>query len=57
MGALKALLAEYRPVAVPGLPRFAGGAVGFVGYDMVRTFERLPAQAARRPRRARTRAC
>src|SRR3989442_12130571 len=23
-GALKALLAEYRPVAVPGLPRFAG---------------------------------
>ena len=46
MGALKALLAEYRPVAVPGLPRFAGGAVGFVGYDMVRTFERLPARAA-----------
>jgi anthranilate synthase component 1 len=46
MGALKDLLAEYRPVAVPGLPRFAGGAVGFVGYDMVRTFERLPARAA-----------
>src|SRR5207245_2708986 len=31
-GALKALLAEYRPVAVPGVPRFAGGAVGYVGY-------------------------
>jgi anthranilate synthase component 1 len=46
MGALKELLAEYRPVAVPGLPRFAGGAVGHVGYDMVRTFERLPARAA-----------
>ena len=46
MRALEALLAEYRPVAVPGLPRFAGGAVGFVGYDMVRTFERLPVQAA-----------
>ena len=45
MGALKDLLAEYRPVTVPGLPRFAGGAVGFVGYDMVRTFERLPACA------------
>jgi anthranilate synthase component 1 len=45
MGALKDLLAEYRPVTVAGLPRFAGGAVGFVGYDMVRTFERLPARA------------
>src|SRR5471030_1836082 len=23
----------YRPVALPGLPRFTGGAVGFVGYE------------------------
>ena len=45
-GALKALLAEYRPVAVPGVPRFAGGAVGYVGYDMARSFERLPVRAA-----------
>ena len=29
--------------AAPGLPRFHGGAVGFVGYDVVRTLERLPA--------------
>jgi anthranilate synthase component 1 len=42
LGALKALLAEYRPVPVPGQPRFTGGAVGHIGYDMVRTFERLP---------------
>ncbi|HEY3279310.1 MAG TPA: anthranilate synthase component I family protein [Gemmatimonadales bacterium] len=28
---------------VPGLPRFTGGAVGYVGYDVVRTIERLPA--------------
>jgi anthranilate synthase component 1 len=42
LGALKALLAEYRPVVVPGLPRFSGGAVGHVAYDMVRRFERLP---------------
>jgi anthranilate synthase component I len=27
---------------IPGLPRFTGGAVGFLGYDLVRTIERLP---------------
>ena len=27
---------------VPGLPRFTGGAVGFWGYDVVRTIESLP---------------
>jgi anthranilate synthase component I len=43
-GEVKRLLAPYRPVAVPGLPRFTGGAIGYVGYDMVRAFERLPAR-------------
>jgi anthranilate synthase component 1 len=27
---------------VPNLPRFAGGAVGYLSYDLVRRFERLP---------------
>jgi anthranilate synthase component I len=27
---------------LPGLPRFTGGAVGYLGYDLVRTVERLP---------------
>jgi anthranilate synthase component I len=40
---LKELLAGYRPVTVAGLPRFFGGAVGYVAYDAVRFFERLPA--------------
>ncbi len=40
---LKEILARYRPVPLEGLPRFFGGAVGFLGYDMVRYFERLPA--------------
>jgi anthranilate synthase component 1 len=40
--ALRALLARFRPVAVPGLPRFQGGAVGYIGHDMVRHIERLP---------------
>ncbi len=39
---LKAFLAPYRPVEVPGLPRFFGGAVGYLGYDMVRFVETLP---------------
>lgn len=34
-------LARFKPVEVDGLPRFFGGAVGYVGYDMVRYFERL----------------
>ena len=29
----------YRPVALPGLPRFTGGAVGFVGYEYVSRIE------------------
>lgn len=42
---IKAELANYHPVALPGLPRFVGGAVGFLGYDVVGQFERLPANA------------
>jgi anthranilate synthase component I len=38
---LKAYLQRYRPVAVPDLPRFFGGAVGYLGYDMVRFIEDL----------------
>ena len=30
---LRALLKQYEPVAVPGLPAFHGGAVGYMGYD------------------------
>jgi anthranilate synthase component 1 len=30
------------PVVTPGLPPFSGGAVGYLGYDLVRTIERLP---------------
>ncbi len=34
------------PVPVEGLPRFVGGAVGFMSYDIVRYFEDLPATAS-----------
>lgn len=33
---------RYPPVEVAGLPRFTGGAVGYLGYDIVRTIESLP---------------
>ena len=39
---LRRLMAGFIPVATPGLPRFWGGLVGFLGYDMVRYIERLP---------------
>ncbi len=35
-------LRSYRTVEMPGLPRFTGGAVGYLGYDFVRTMESLP---------------
>lgn len=37
-------LSAYKPVAVPGLPRFFGGLVGYIGYDMVQFFENIPGE-------------
>jgi anthranilate synthase component I len=42
IGHLAARMRELPGVDVPGLPRFTGGAVGYLGYDLVRTIERLP---------------
>ncbi|MFQ5432563.1 MAG: anthranilate synthase component I [Nitrospinota bacterium] len=39
---LKRIMSSYKPVTVPGLPPFYGGAVGVIGYDCVRFFEKLP---------------
>jgi anthranilate synthase component 1 len=39
--AVAARLRGYRPAPVEGLPPFAGGAVGFFAYDLVRTVEPL----------------
>lgn len=39
---LKAELDRPRPVPVEGLPTFVGGAIGMLGYDIVRFFEELP---------------
>lgn len=39
---LEEVLAQYRAPHLAGLPRFAGGAVGYAGYDTVRYVENLP---------------
>ena len=36
---LRQLMAEFQSPFVPGLPRFTGGAVGFIGYDAAAVFE------------------
>lgn len=41
---LRDIMKRYNLVEVDGLPRFFGGAVGYVNYDMVRFIERLPDQ-------------
>lgn len=43
--ALARVMAEWKPVAPQGLPRFWGGAVGWMSYDLVRGFEALPDRA------------
>ena len=40
-GAVADLMSRFTPAPVEGLPPFAGGAVGFFGYDLVRTVEPL----------------
>jgi anthranilate synthase component 1 len=42
LSVLKEEMSRYKPVRLAELPRFIGGAVGFLSYDAVRRFERLP---------------
>jgi anthranilate synthase component 1 len=42
LSALKEELSKYEPVMVEGLPGFFGGLVGYLGYEMVKNFERVP---------------
>jgi len=44
---IEAEMRDYRPVVLPGLPRFTGGAVGFVGYEYISRIEpTVPTPAA-----------
>jgi anthranilate synthase component 1 len=46
-GELQTWISRWEPTACEGLPRFWGGVVGYLGYDMVRWLERLPNPPAR----------
>jgi len=39
---MRKITERYRPVTLPGLPPFIGGAVGYVSYDAVRWVETIP---------------
>ncbi|CAK8714747.1 MAG: anthranilate synthase, component I [Candidatus Electronema aureum] len=39
---LRELLKSFKASTAPGLPRFYGGLVGFLGYDMIRFIEEIP---------------
>src|SRR5436190_16060422 len=39
LAVVEQVLKNYRPVALPGLPRFTGGAVGFIGYEFIHDVE------------------
>jgi len=39
---LRSTMNRFRSVKLPNLPPFTGGAVGYFGYDMVRTIEDIP---------------
>lgn len=39
---LKKIMRKFKPADIKGLPRFYGGLVGYIAYDTVRFFEKLP---------------
>ena len=44
---LETEMARYKPVSLPGLPPFTGGAVGYLGYEFIHAVERTVPLAAK----------
>jgi len=44
-GIIKARLGAFKPFEAPGLPRFGGGFVGYMGYNCAAAVEKLPVKA------------
>jgi anthranilate synthase component 1 len=39
LAVVEQVMARYKPVPIPGLPRFSGGALGFIGYEFIHDIE------------------
>jgi anthranilate synthase component I len=39
---LKKIFNDFKPAKVKGLPDFSGGAVGYIGYDVIKLYEKVP---------------
>lgn len=39
---IKKIMGGFKPARIAGLPRFYGGLVGYMGYDTIRFFEKIP---------------
>lgn len=44
---LEKIFQRYDPLRIPELPVFSGGAVGYLGYDMIRCWEELPKDSSK----------
>ena len=44
LAVLKTFMAQYHPAQLPGRPRFCGGIIGYLTYEMVSFFESIPNQ-------------
>jgi anthranilate synthase component 1 len=39
LAVIEQVMGRFQPVAIPGLPRFSGGALGFIGYEFIHDIE------------------
>lgn len=46
LNVIRDIMKAYKFVNIPDLPRFCGGLVGYMSYDTVRHFERIPSKTA-----------
>lgn len=44
---LREEISQFRPVRIDGIPPFTSGAVGYLGYDIVRLIEKIPDRTSR----------
>lgn len=40
---IKSIMRSYKSPQLPGMPPFTGGAIGYFGYDLLQSYEKLPA--------------